>query len=127
MMFADPMDSNQQLPAIFVEMMEKIFIMHAECEQGPSTTAVRIAGSSLANPFATISAGIASLWGSQHGGAAEESLEMFRQIGSKENVGEFLARCQASKDVRVWGFGHRVFKAYDPRAAILKELLTEFD
>ena len=64
MMFADPMDSNQQLPAIFVEMMEKIFIMHAECEQGPSTTAVRIAGSSLANPFATISAGIASLWGS---------------------------------------------------------------
>ena len=52
---------------------------------------------------------------------------MFRQIGSKENVGEFLARCQASKDVRVWGFGHRVFKAYDPRAAILKELLVEFD
>ena len=86
MMFQDPMDSDFEIPSIFVEIMEKIFILHAECEQGPSTTAVRMAGSSLANPFAAISAGIASLWGNQHGGAAEECLEMFKTIGKKENV-----------------------------------------
>ena len=68
------MDSDFKVPQIFVEITEKIFILHADCEQGPSTTAVRISGSSLANPFATISAGVASLWGSQHGGASEECI-----------------------------------------------------
>ena len=76
MMFADPMDSDFKLPQVFIDVTEKIFILHADCDQGPSTTAVRIAGSSLANPFAAISAGISSLWGSQHGGATEEVISM---------------------------------------------------
>ena len=78
MMFQDPMDKNSYIPDIFVTMMMKIMIIYADMGQGPSTTAVRIAGSSLANPYATISAGIASLWGDHHGGAAEECLRMFR-------------------------------------------------
>jgi len=77
MMFNDPMDRDFSLPKIFVEITEKLFILHADCDQGPSTTAVRIAGSSLANPFAAISAGIASLWGPMHGGATEVCLKMF--------------------------------------------------
>jgi len=86
MMFFDPTDDDFEIPPIFVEIMEKIFILHADCEQGPSTTAVRMAGSSYANPFAAISAGIASLWGNQHGGAAEECLAMFSKIGKLENI-----------------------------------------
>lgn len=120
------MDENFHLPRVFIELMEKIFILHADCDQGPSTTAVRIAGSSLANPFATISAGIASLWGTQHGGADEECLEMFRKIGSKDKVAPYLDSCK-SKQGRLWGFGHRIFKAYDPRAAIIKKMIFNFD
>uniref|UniRef100_A0A7S3IQ05 Citrate synthase n=1 Tax=Strombidium inclinatum TaxID=197538 RepID=A0A7S3IQ05_9SPIT len=127
MMFQDPMDSEFEIPPIFVEIMEKIFILHADCEQGPSTTAVRMAGSSLANPFAAISAGIASLWGSQHGGAAEECLKMFREIKSIDNIPEFINQCKHDKAKRLWGFGHRIFKAYDPRATILKDLLIDFN
>lgn len=104
--------------------MEKILIMHADCDQGPSTTAVRIAASSKANPFAAISAGVASLWGEQHGGATETCLEMFRNIGTVENVQAYVQSCK-NKQHKLWGFGHRVFKAYDPRAAILKEMLLE--
>lgn len=76
-MFADPMDHQFKIPHVFVEVTEKLFILHLESDQGPSTTAVRIAGSSLANPFAAVSAGIASLWGPQHGGASEECISMF--------------------------------------------------
>lgn len=94
MMYQDPMDSNFQIPKIFIEMMTKVFILYADNEQGPSTTAVRIAGSSLANPYATISAGIASLWGQQHGGAAEECLRMFRQIEKVENVSDYIQKCK---------------------------------
>jgi len=90
MMFHDPMDREFKLPKIFVEVTEKLFILHADCDQGPSTTAVRIAGSSLANPFAAISAGIASLWGPMHGGATEVCLKMFEDIGSVENIPAFL-------------------------------------
>ena len=126
MMFADPMDSDFKLPQVFIDVTEKIFILHADCDQGPSTTAVRIAGSSLANPFAAISAGISSLWGSQHGGATEEVMAMCRQIGSVDNVADFITRCK-NKETKLWGFGHRVFKAYDPRAKITKELLLQFN
>ena len=107
--------------------MEKIFILHAECDQGPSTTAVRIAGSSLANPFAAISAGIGSLWGPQHGGAAEECVNTFKSIGSIDRIPAFLEKCKKDKETRLWGFGHRVFKNYDPRAKILKELIRDFN
>jgi len=126
MMFQDPMDSEFKLPQIMVQVMEKIFILHAECDQGPSTTAVRIAGSSLANPFAAISAGIASLWGPQHGGATEVCLKMFHDIGSVENIPAFLEKCKSDKGTLLYGFGHRVLKEYDPRAKILKNLLLDF-
>lgn len=120
------MDPDFKLPKIFVEVTEKIFILHAECDQGPSTTAVRISGSSLANPFASISAGIASLWGPQHGGATEECLKMFEEIGSVENIPEFLRICKEDKSARLYGFGHRVFKNQDPRAKVLKNVLLDF-
>jgi len=121
------MDRDFALPKIFVEVTEKLFILHAECDQGPSTTAVRIAGSSLANPFAAISAGIASLWGPQHGGATEVCLKMFSDIGSVENIPEFLQKVKDDKNTLLYGFGHRIFKAYDPRAKILKKMLLDFN
>lgn len=126
MMFNDPMDQEFQMPKIFIEITEKLFIMHAECDQGPSTTAVRIAGSSLANPFAAISAGISSLWGTQHGGATEVCLEMFEKIGSAENVSEFLEKVKKDKQHLLYGFGHRIFKSYDPRARIIKKMLLDY-
>ena len=86
MMFADPMDPNFKVPELFVTMMDKFFMLHADADQGPSTTAVRITGSSYANPFATIASGIASLWGPTHGGANEECLEQFEKIKSVEYV-----------------------------------------
>ena len=121
MMFADPMDEELKVPRIFVKILEKVCILHADHDQGPSTTAVRIAGSSLANPFAAMSAGVASLWGPTHGGANEECLIMFEQIGSPENIPAFLERVK-NKETRLMGFGHRVYKAYDPRAKMLKEM-----
>ena len=115
MMFADPMDPDFKVPDFFVKLIDKVFILHADMEQGPSTTAVRIAGSSLANPYACISAGIASLWGTQHGGANEAALEQFIKIGSVENIPKFLEEIK-SKKRPLMGFGHSIFKAYDPRA-----------
>ncbi len=78
------------MPQLFVDYMDKIFILHADNDQGPSTTAVRIAGSSLANPFACVTAGVASLWGPMHGGANEEQLDLFADIGSVENIPKYL-------------------------------------
>jgi citrate synthase len=121
MMFADPMDPNFKVPHIFVEYFEKLFILHADNEQGPSTTAVRIAGSSLANPFASISAGIASLWGPLHGGANEEQLKTFAEIGTEEKIPAFLDKVK-KKEQKLTGFGHRIYKTYDPRALIIKNL-----
>jgi citrate synthase len=121
MMFADPMDSEFKVPKIFVEYFEKIFILHADNDQGPSTTAVRIAGSSLANPFASISAGIASLWGPLHGGANEEQLITFAEIGSADKIPEYLEQVKR-KEKKLTGFGHRIYKTYDPRALIIKKL-----
>ena len=108
-------------------MMEKLFILHAECDQGPSTTSVRVAGSSLANPYAAISAGVGSLKGDQHGGATEQCLIQFESIGSTENIPDFLARAKDKKNkTLLYGFGHRVFKAYDPRAKEIKSMIFEF-
>ena len=127
MMFSDPMDKDFKVPSIMVRMMEKLFILHAECDQGPSTTSVRVAGSSLANPYAAISAGVGSLKGDQHGGATEQCLLQFETIGSKENIPQFLEQAKDKKSkTLLYGFGHRVFKAYDPRAIEIKSMIFEF-
>jgi len=101
--------------------MDRIFILHADHEQNASTSTVRLSGSSGANPFACISAGISSLWGPAHGGANEAVLNMLSQIGSKDNVSEFIKKAKDKDDpFRLMGFGHRVYKNYDPRAAVLR-------
>lgn len=106
--------------------LDKIFVLHADHEQNASTSTVRLAGSSLANPYACIAAGIASLWGPSHGGANEAVLNMLTQIGSKEHIPEFIKRAKDKDDsFRLMGFGHRVYKNYDPRAAVLKESAYE--
>ena len=124
MMFADPMDKEFKVPKIFVDYFEKLFILHADNDQGPSTTAVRIAGSSLANPFASISAGIASLWGPLHGGANEDQLNTFDEIGSVKNIPAYLEKVK-NKEKKLTGFGHRIYKTYDPRALIIKQLCKD--
>jgi citrate synthase len=102
--------------------MDRIFILHADHEQNASTSTVRLAGSSGANPFACIAAGIACLWGPAHGGANEAVLNMLKQIGSKDRIGEFVKRARDPKDnFRLMGFGHRVYKHYDPRAKVLQK------
>jgi citrate synthase len=108
--------------AVLTEAMDRIFILHADHEQNASTSTVRLAGSSHANPFACIAAGIASLWGPSHGGANEAVLKMLAEIGSADRIPEFVKRAKDKNDpFRLMGFGHRVYKNYDPRAAVLKE------
>ena len=124
MMFSDPMDKDFKVPQIFVETMDKILLLHADLDQGPSTTAVRIAGSSMANPYAAVAAGFASLWGENHGGANEQVMEMLEEIGSPSNVANFLVSVK-HKQALLMGFGHRVFKAYDPRAQVCKEMIID--
>jgi citrate synthase len=121
MMFSDPMDHEFKVPKIFVDYFEKVFILHADNDQGPSTTAVRIAGSSLANPFASISAGIASLWGPLHGAANEDQMKTFAEIGSIEKIPAYLEMVKR-KEQKLTGFGHRIYKSYDPRSLIIKDL-----
>src|SRR5690625_495789 len=106
--------------------MDRIMTLHADHEQNASTSTVRLAGSSQANPFACIAAGVASLWGPAHGGANQASLEMLKEIGSPEHVEEFLRRAEDKNDpFRLMGFGHRVYKNYDPRARIMQETAQE--
>jgi citrate synthase len=106
--------------------MDKIMILHADHEQNASTSTVRLAGSSQANPFACISSGITSLWGPAHGGANQAVLAMLREIGSKERIPEFIERAKDKDDpFRLMGFGHRVYKNYDPRAGVLKQSCDE--
>jgi len=106
--------------------MDRIFILHADHEQNASTSTVRIAGSSGANPFACISAGISSLWGPAHGGANEAVLNMLEQIGDVKNIPKFIERAKDKDDpFRLMGFGHRVYKNYDPRAGVLKKSCDE--
>ncbi len=106
--------------------MDRIFILHADHEQNASTSTVRLAGSSGANPFACIAAGIASLWGPAHGGANEAALAMLREIGRPERIPEYLARARDPDDpFRLMGFGHRVYKNYDPRATVMQKTVRE--
>src|SRR3954462_5353222 len=106
--------------------MRRIFILHAAHEQNASTSTVRLAGSSGANPFACIAAGIACLWGPAHGGANEAALNMLREIGRPERIPEFIARAKDKNDpFRLMGFGHRVYKNYDPRATVMQKTVRE--
>jgi len=106
--------------------LDRIFILHADHEQNASTSTVRLAGSSGANPFACIAAGIACLWGPAHGGANEAALNMLREIGTPDRIPEFIARAKDKNDpFRLMGFGHRVYKNYDPRATVMQKTVRE--
>ncbi len=108
---------------ILAKAMDTIFILHADHEQNASTSTVRLAGSSGANPFACIAAGVSSLWGPAHGGANQAALEMLEQIGSSKNIKKYINKAKNKKDkFKLMGFGHRVYKNYDPRAKILKKI-----
>ena len=125
MLFAVPCEEYKISP-ILSRAMSKIMILHADHEQNASTSTVRLAGSSGANPYACIAAGIASLWGPAHGGANEAVLNMLKEIGNKKNIPEFLKRAKDPNDnFRLMGFGHRVYKNYDPRAAVLRSSCHE--
>ncbi|MBA4749189.1 MAG: citrate (Si)-synthase [Alphaproteobacteria bacterium] len=125
MMFGLPSEPYKVNP-IMEKAMDRIFILHADHEQNASTSTVRLASSSGANPFACIAAGIACLWGPAHGGANEAVLNMLNEIGSKERIPEFIARAKDKDDpFRLMGFGHRVYKNYDPRASVLRESCYE--
>ncbi|HRQ62125.1 MAG TPA: citrate synthase, partial [Alphaproteobacteria bacterium] len=107
---------------VLAKAMDRILILHADHEQNASTSTVRLAGSSQANPFACTAAGIASLWGASHGGANQEVLQMLDQIGDKSRIPEFLEKAKDKNDpFKLMGFGHRVYKNFDPRAKVLKE------
>lgn len=123
MLFSDPMDSSYQVPQVMIDALDTIFILHADHEQNASTSTVRLTGSSLADPFACISAGVASLWGPAHGGANEACLRMLDQIGSVERIPEYVAKAKDKNDpFRIMGFGHRVYKNMDPRAAEMRKM-----
>jgi len=115
-----------KVPASVSRAMDRIFILHADHEQNASTSTVRLSGSSGANPFACIAAGISSLWGPAHGGANEAVLKMLHEIGTKDRIPEYLSKAKDKDDVfRLMGFGHRVYKNYDPRAGVLKDSCNE--
>jgi citrate synthase len=125
MCFAVPCEDYQVNP-VLARAMDRIFILHADHEQNASTSTVRLAGSSGANPFACIAAGIACLWGPAHGGANEAALNMLSEIGSVDHIPEFIARAKDHDDpFRLMGFGHRVYKNYDPRAKIMQKTTHE--
>lgn len=125
MLFSTPTEEYEVNPVI-ARAMDKILILHADHEQNASTSTVRLAGSSGANPFACIAAGIASLWGPSHGGANEAVLNMLEEIGTKENIPQFVKRAQDPNDsFRLMGFGHRVYKNYDPRAKVMQKTCHE--
>jgi citrate synthase len=129
MSFAVPAEDYKVNP-VLARAMDRIFILHADHEQNASTSTVRLAGSSGANPFACIAAGIACLWGPAHGGANEAALQMLQEIGTVENVKKHVDKVKNKVDgVRLMGFGHRVYKNYDPRAKVMsqtcKEVLAE--
>jgi citrate synthase len=122
MMFATPCE-DYKLDLIAEKALNLLFILHADHEQNASTSTVRLAGSSGANPFACIAAGIASLWGPAHGGANEAVLDMLTEIGDVRNVGRYIEKAKDKDDpFRLMGFGHRVYKNYDPRAKIIREV-----
>jgi citrate synthase len=125
MCFAVPCEDYKVNP-VLARAMDRIFILHADHEQNASTSTVRLAGSSGANPFACIAAGIACLWGPAHGGANEAALNMLQEIGTVDRIPEFIARAKDKNDpFRLMGFGHRVYKNYDPRAKIMQKTTHE--
>ncbi|MCC2976453.1 citrate synthase [Sphingomonas sp. PL-96] len=125
MTFGVPAEEYEVDP-IIESAMDKIFILHADHEQNASTSTVRLAGSSGANPFACVAAGIACLWGPAHGGANEAALNMLREIGTPDRIPEYIARAKNKDDpFRLMGFGHRVYKNFDPRAKVLSKAATE--
>ena len=125
MTFSVPCEEYKVSP-VLARAMDRIFILHADHEQNASTSTVRIAGSSGANPFACVAAGIASLWGPAHGGANEAVLQMLQEIGSKDRIPEFIKRAKDKSDpFRLMGFGHRVYKNTDPRAKVLRKSCHE--
>jgi citrate synthase len=125
MMFGTPCEKYEPNP-VLVRAMDVIFTLHADHEQNASTSTVRLAGSSGANPFACISAGIACLWGPAHGGANEACLRMLEEIGDVSRVGEYIERAKDKNDpFKLMGFGHRVYKNYDPRAKLMRKICHE--
>jgi citrate synthase len=131
MMFGTPCEEWKPNP-VLTRAMERILILHADHEQNASTSTVRLAGSTGANPFACIAAGIASLWGPAHGGANEAVLKMLAEIGDASQIGKYIDRVKAKNDnTMLYGFGHRVYKNYDPRAKLIQktchEVLEELD
>tara|TARA_R110000868_G_scaffold53490_8_gene167829 strand:- start:3907 stop:5187 length:1281 start_codon:yes stop_codon:yes gene_type:complete len=125
MMFSVPAEDYKISPAV-ARAVDRIFILHADHEQNASTSTVRLAGSSGANPYACIAAGVASLWGPAHGGANEACLNMLEEIGTVDRIPEFIARAKDKNDpFRLMGFGHRVYKNFDPRATVMRESCHE--
>ncbi|MAZ38587.1 MAG: citrate (Si)-synthase [Legionellales bacterium] len=125
MMFSVPSEPYDINP-VLAKAIDRIFILHADHEQNASTSTVRLAGSTGANPFACISSGITALWGPAHGGANEAVLNMLREIGDVSKVGEYVKRARDKNDpFRLMGFGHRVYKNYDPRATVMRETCHE--
>ena len=125
MMFANPCE-EYKVNEVLVRALDRILILHADHEQNASTSTVRLAGSSGANPFACIAAGIACLWGPAHGGANEAALTMLEEIGSVDNIPEFIKQVKdKNSGVKLMGFGHRVYKNYDPRAKLMRETCHE--
>jgi citrate synthase len=125
MTFGVPAEEYDVNPVV-EKAMDRIFILHADHEQNASTSTVRLASSSGANPFACIAAGIACLWGPAHGGANQAALEMLREIGTVDNIPAFIEKTKdKSSGVRLMGFGHRVYKNFDPRAKVMKQSADE--
>ncbi|MED5492253.1 MAG: citrate synthase [Pseudomonadota bacterium] len=125
MMFNTPCEEKKISP-VLAKAMDRIFVLHADHEQNASTSTVRLAGSSGANPFACIAAGIAALWGPAHGGANEAVLRMLDEIGDVSNIEKFVAKAKDKDDpFKLMGFGHRVYKNFDPRAKVMKETCDE--
>jgi citrate synthase len=125
MMFGNPCEPSEVNP-VLAKAMDRIFLLHADHEQNASTSTVRLAGSSGANPFACIAAGIAALWGPSHGGANEAVLNMLEEIGDPAHIDEYVARAKDKDDpFRLMGFGHRVYKNFDPRAKVMKQAADE--
>src|SRR5690606_18206982 len=125
MMFSVPAEDYKVNP-IVAKAMDRIFTLHADHEQNASTSTVRLAGSSGANPYACIAAGVASLWGPAHGGANEACLRMLKEIGSVENIPKYIDKAKDKNDpFRLMGFGHRVYKNFDPRATVMRDTCHE--
>jgi len=125
MMFGTPCEEYQVNP-VLEKAMDRIFVLHADHEQNASTSTVRLAGSSGANPFACIASGIAALWGPAHGGANEAVLTMLEEIGDESNIEEFVSKAKDPNDpFRLMGFGHRVYRNFDPRAKVMKKACDE--